>query len=130
MGNDSDRNTINEPEINTPVPGTSLSLNAIFELLAHHHRRNLLRYLSDIDNQTATVDEITTHLIKREAQKTGRHPGHDQIEIALHHTHLPKLAEAGLIEYNARSKTVRYWPHDQITDLLEYVQDDESEETR
>lgn len=88
-----------EMDIDTPAPAISLSLNAMFELLAHHHRRDLLRFLIGADDRIATVDEIATHLITQEAQRTGRQPGHDQIETALHHTHLPKLAEAGVIDY-------------------------------
>lgn len=104
---------------------TSLSLDAIFELLAHRQRRDMLRYLSDSPDNTATVDDVTSHLIDRESQRTSKQPGRDQIEIALHHVHLPKLTEADIIAYDPRSRELRYWPHDQLEALLEYVRSTE-----
>lgn len=103
------------------IRGTDLSLNAILELLTHHHRRELLRELIDDPDHTANLDEITTILIDREIERTGKRPGRTEIETQLHHIHLPKLTNAGIVEYDTRSKEVRYRRHERLEDVLEYL---------
>lgn len=100
------------------IRSTDLSLNAILELLTHHHRRELLRKLIHESDHTANLDEITTTLIEQEIERTGERPGRHEIEIQLHHIHLPKLTDAGIIEYDTRSKEVRYWQEEQLEDIL------------
>jgi len=39
----------------------------------------------------------------------------------LRHSHLPKLEDAGLVEYDSRSETVRYWSQPSLEELLEHV---------
>ena len=106
--------------------GASLSLNAILEILAHHHRREILRALIEAPSDTATVDELTERLARLEADRTGLRPGRDQLEVTFHHVHLPKLTDASLVEYDARSATLRYRPHDRVEELLEMLEDDGS----
>lgn len=108
------------------VPDAALSLNAILELLAHHDRRLILRFLSEAPDHTATVDELVNHLIEEETEQTGKRPGRDQLKMQLHHTHLPKLTEAGVVEYDTRSQELRYWRHERLEDILEYLQSHES----
>ena len=38
----------------------------------------------------------------------------DAVSIELHHSHLPKLAAAGWIEYDPENRTVRYEPRIEI----------------
>lgn len=90
-------------------------LNHVFKLLANHHRRHALTYLVGMDDDTATLDELSGYVAARHAN-SGNNPGHDdELARGLHHIHLPKLEAAGVIEYDARSETIRY--HGQL--LLE-----------
>lgn len=104
---------------NSNIRSTDLSLNAILELLTHHHRRELLRQLVDDPDHTADFDEITTSLIEQELERTGKRPGRTEIEVQLHHIHLPKLMDAGIVEYDTRSREIRYWRHERLEDILE-----------
>ncbi|QSW99389.2 DUF7344 domain-containing protein [Haloterrigena alkaliphila] len=101
--------------------GADLSLNAILEVMAHHHRREILRVLVDSPDHTASIDELMNHVSDLEVARTGQRPGRDQLEIAFHHVHLPALTDVGLLEYDARSKDVRYRRHERVEDLLEYL---------
>lgn len=110
-------------------PGTSataadstLSLNAMLELLTHHHRRELLRFLTDAPDHATDIDDVVTHLIEKDSEWTGARPAHNEIEAQLYHVHLPKLTEAGVIEYDARSKELRYRDHDRLEALLDSLQ--------
>lgn len=99
-----------------------LSLNATLEVLAHHHRREILRTLVDAPRHVAVVDELVSRLSNRETKRTGERPGRDQIVMELHHIHLPKLTEVGLVEYDARSQELRYQRHERLEGLLEYLE--------
>ncbi|WP_415381591.1 ArsR family transcriptional regulator [Halosimplex sp. TS25] len=105
----------------------SLSVDAVLSLLADHQRRDLLRHLIDSNEQTASLDECVRHLLQREQTRFGECPGHEQIETALHHIHMPKLEEAGILEYDSRSRQYRYRGHDQLEAWLERIEDGESD---
>ncbi|WP_459891457.1 DUF7344 domain-containing protein [Halostagnicola bangensis] len=40
------------------------------------------------------------------------------------HSHLPKLKEANLIEYDPRTKTIRYTPNERVEKVLQFVTED------
>nr|WP_139328936.1 hypothetical protein [Haladaptatus litoreus] len=65
------------------------------------------QFVSGASNVDVTVDETVA---KRR----------DRIAIALHHSHLPKLADFGIIEYDMESKTTRYedFPVDNLADWM------------
>ncbi|WP_438267503.1 DUF7344 domain-containing protein [Haladaptatus halobius] len=45
----------------------------------------------------------------------------DEIEVTLFHHHLPKLANIGLIEFDKRTKTIRYRNDPRVESLLTYL---------
>lgn len=112
------------------VPETarvSLSLDATFDMLAHSERRIILQMLVSSSDHTATIDELVTRLVQHEADKTGEMPNPDGIETQIHHVHLPKMENVGLIEYDARSEEIRYWPDDRLERWLQRAQTDETD---
>jgi hypothetical protein len=42
-----------------------------------------------------------------------------RVAIDLHHKSLPKLDDAAVLDYDARSHTIRYWNDDRIPAYLE-----------
>ena len=103
----------------------SLSLDAILHVLADHHRRSLLRYLVETPGETHSFDECARHLVQREAERDGGRPAHDRVKVELHHVHVPMLADAGVLEYDARSREVRYRGHDRLEFWLDRIHADE-----
>ena len=96
--NRGDENGGNDAEI----PSTDL----LFELLADRRRRHILHCLTDQPDGVAEfadlVDAVVDHGPETDAgdRKT--------VRTELYHVHLPKLAEAGVIDYDTRSGAVRY----------------------
>lgn len=127
--NDNDE-TNDEPEpgrsTDGDLPEVSLSLDAILSVLAHHRRRDLLQYLIDSPDQTASIEACVGNLVKREAERTGERPSHDHVEASLYHLHLPKMADAGILDYDPRSREFRYWSHDRLESLLDSIEDYDS----
>jgi hypothetical protein len=97
-----------------PAGSVTLSLDATLELLANHDRRAIISYLRDASRRTATVDELAKHLVERCAAQTGERPGRSHVRSTLHHIHVPKLVDAGVVDYDARTQEVRYWGSERL----------------
>lgn len=93
-----DRTPSPEPETEPPIPS-----DTVFSVLAHRHRRYALSYLLGRDGPV-TVGAIIAHVVGQiESPEEG---AYDRISLRFHHSHLPKLADAGLIEYDREEQIV------------------------
>lgn len=81
-------------------------------LLANERRRAALRYLADRPREPVPVSRLADAV----ETETG-----ERALVALHHDHVPKLAAAGVVEYDAESERVRYLPHAEIEELLAFL---------
>lgn len=88
----------------------------------NHQRRDLLSYLREVPDRTASLDECVGYLMEREEERIGERPGHDQVETALHHIHMPKLADSGVLEYDARCQQLHYCGEDRLEDWHDHIQ--------
>ncbi|WP_266075113.1 ArsR/SmtB family transcription factor [Haladaptatus caseinilyticus] len=79
------------------VQSESRRLDAVFSALSDRKRRRIIDHLSKETDGTATVSELAA---------LSDDPTHSQVH--LRHVHLPRLNETKLVEYDARSETVRY----------------------
>lgn len=104
--------------IKTKAPGW----NAVIANLADVNRRIILAVLADQDgplSRTELAQEVLT-------RKSDGDPQSDleTFLISLHHVHLPKLADAELVVYDADTKTVTYQGHPDLTkEWLEFPSD-------
>lgn len=102
-----------------PLP-SRLATDQFYSALSASHRRRLLYYLSNAEE--STVEELASVLSGWEVTRTGTmHTAADRsaIHIQLHHNHLPRLADAGLVDYDADAGTVRLAPLDpRVTEII------------
>lgn len=80
----------------------------LFDVLSHQHRRFILHALRTAE-MPVPVGELATELVAWEVQRpVSDRSGDDRdaIEVSLVHTHLPKMADAGLIKYNVTGQIV------------------------
>lgn len=115
-------------EADDTIQQVTLSLDAILSLLSDRHRRDLLRYLIESEDDTCTHDKCIGYITRQEERRRGERPGHDEIAAALHHIHIPKLSDAGVVEYDGRSQEIRYWGNDRLEKWLQQIQAAEDEE--
>jgi len=79
------------------------SLNEIFNILSNQRRRQTLRYLSDKDEETASIGELSEQIAAGENEKpVGELTSQERkrVYVALYQVHLPKMANVGVIEYD------------------------------
>ncbi|ADD04043.1 uncharacterized protein Nmag_0455 [Natrialba magadii ATCC 43099] len=112
------------------------SLDLIFELLSNRRRRYALYLLYEQSDGVATLEELTDAIVTFDRQygdtPSSHHAAHadeqltaeDQHQVVkteLQHVHLPKLEDAGILEHDRRSQTVRYWSQPSLEEWLEHA---------
>jgi len=84
----------------------ALEPETAFELLADRRRRQLLAQLAQDGTGTqSTVDELARTLAEKQSKTEATHSVED-VKILLHHNHLPKLADAGVVQYDPQDGIV------------------------
>ncbi|AXG06421.1 hypothetical protein DU500_08305 [Haloplanus rubicundus] len=76
----------------------------LYESLASETRRTVLQFLTQ---RTGCVDvaDVTDYLL-RTADQSRTDERAAQVELQLYHVHLPRLADAGLVEWDTEQRTV------------------------
>lgn len=87
----------------------------LLTLLADHHRRAVLDHLRESDDDVASLQEL--------AAAVGEEDGDEDATLRLHHAALPRLEAAGVVDYDARSDTVRYRGDQYLETLVAFVAD-------
>ena len=97
--------------------GDGGSLDELFELLSHEYRRYVLWALADPDGRTD--EPIRTTLFAGDDEP-------DILRIELRHNHLPKLDDAGLVDWDPKAETLERGPRfEEIEPFLELLDDRE-----
>ena len=81
--------------------------STVYDVLSSAYRRQAMRHLVAGEDDVASVEDLVDALVDHDESVDDRR----HIAIKLHHVALPKLAEAGFIEYDARTQTARACEH-------------------
>ena len=95
------------------VPGVGrhdplLELNEVFSALGHPRRRYVM-YTLVTESSSATLDQLATKLVAWERRKPTEAVTDEErhrMTASLHHAHVPKLADLGVVEYDADDRVV------------------------
>lgn len=101
----------------TPTTQGTLSPSTIFSLLAEERRRYTLQYLGRRVG-AVPLGEVAEQIALREDD-----PSRDRYErviTGLHHIHVPRLCDAGVIRYDPERETLKRLPAaDKLTPYLD-----------
>ena len=99
------------------------SFETVLELLSSPRRRTLLYHLKDqpaeevpLDRLVEEINDIARALPVRDASSS------EEIRAELVQIHLPKLREAGIVQYDADAETVHYTVNEGLESLLRYIE--------
>ncbi|MFU8869618.1 hypothetical protein [Natronococcus sp.] len=111
-----------EPGVELPGVGEHRSsIDEYLSLLSNRRRRDVLYCLAE--TEVASIESLATTIAARESSVPAERVSSDErkpVLVDLYHTHLPKLADRRLIEYDRRSGVVRRSaPDDDLEALLE-----------
>jgi len=87
---------------------STLSQDAAFDLLSNARRRLALKYLLEQDTPVG-IDELAAHVAAVENDTEIEQLDEKQRKrtyVSLYQTHIPKLAKAGVVEYDSDERTV------------------------
>ncbi|WP_254544356.1 DUF7344 domain-containing protein [Halomarina pelagica] len=106
-------------EIPSRVPRDEL-----LDVLADANRRRVLARLSAASDEVVTLDALCERLYEHAAREPETDPERDRrrLAIRLHHTILPRLDEAGLLEYDPRRGRIRYADRPTVESLLDEIE--------
>lgn len=79
-------------------------------ILGSQRCRDVLAYFRESSTEVASVEELASELATQDDRA--------RCAIDLHHSVLPRLSERGVLDYDARSTTVRYDGLPQVEDDL------------
>jgi hypothetical protein len=93
------------------------SIDDVFELLSNDRRRRVCLYLQRTGVEVATLQNLVDALATGAGDEE-----RERLAISLHHRHLPKLDQAGIVDYDPRSNTARYWGQPTVEKWAEHVE--------
>ena len=102
-----------------------VSSDELLSALANEHRRAIINSLTNASDKTLTrdalVDRVADKVRDEDAERaTDEH--RQRIRIELHHTHLPKLEELRIIDYEAETGLVQFVGGELEQDILALVE--------
>jgi len=119
------RESTHPPHVLRKDPGVSRpSFDDIFDLLSSTRRRYAIYYLQQTPDGVATLDDLTEKVAAWETDTAADDVPEDfgqRVRTSLHHTHLPRLDDANIVDYDARSESIRYWGQPVLEEYAEHV---------
>lgn len=106
-------------EITMPVEETSV--DGILELLSHQRRRAILDLLLTHD-RPLTITDLRNEIVEKEqGTEIIEIPSKQvkQVHISLHHVHVPKLEEEGVVNYDSDRNIVE--PTEKLSQLEPFL---------
>lgn len=107
--------TVNSSDTySTPVDVGGDRHDELFAILSDSRRRFVLHTLQFADREMS-VSELTADVVSWEADMTDSGTVEDvrgAVEVSLVHTHLPKMDQAGLLNYDHEGGSVRFTDYD------------------
>lgn len=97
------KNTVTPSNRTSPASTPSVPPSEAYSLLANERRRLIIAYLANMDESTTDAREIADYLSSIGDDRTPAY-------ISCIQQQLPRMAQAGLIDYDEREKTVRPRP--------------------
>lgn len=99
-------------------------IDRILTVLADKDRRRVVEYFSRNGTETETVEVLGARLARLTVKTDGTAaPSTKTVRTELHHVHLPKLEEYGVVEYDARTGQVRYRPDEEVEAAVDSLAD-------
>lgn len=96
--------------------GDPLSETTIHHILQNERRHQVLKYLFERES-TVSLRDLSEWIAEAEADGTPPSEIRDSVYVSLHQNHLPRLDEAGVIEYDKDRKLISLQPEAQSVEV-------------
>ncbi|GAA0243771.1 hypothetical protein ACFFQF_03470 [Haladaptatus pallidirubidus] len=107
-------------KLTEPETEQELDESQIHNVLRNDRRREAIRYLRE-SGGSLTVDDLAEHIATLETDETpAPRKVRKSVYVSLHQTHLPKLDDLGIVEYDQRSKELTL--EDRVREVEVYME--------
>ncbi|QCJ47490.1 MULTISPECIES: DUF7344 domain-containing protein [Haloprofundus] len=98
-------------------------LDTVFELLSVARLRYVLYHLYGMDNDVTGVEDVVDAVCECEAAgtETDETPSRNEVRIDVHHSKLPRLDAAGVVDYDVRQGEIRCYHSSSLEEWLEHA---------
>ncbi|WP_293027550.1 hypothetical protein [Natronococcus sp.] len=89
----------------------AISPDTILSAVANEHRRAILNAVTNASGKTLEDDVLVDRVADRVRDEDAKRESDEhrqRVRIALHHTHLPKLEEARMIDYETETGHIQF----------------------
>ena len=93
--------------ISIPESGNSVSPDVVLSVIANEYRRAVLRSLNRTEGKEVGLSTLTDEVAEHVRGEPLVDEQRQRVRIALHHNHLPKLEECGMIVHDTETDLVR-----------------------
>ncbi len=102
---------------------TAPMVDDVFALLADWRRRTVCRYFVTTGSNSAHVDTLAAAVAGRAAREDvdSTETSEAAVRTALVEEHLPRLDEAGVLDFDERSGSVHYWGQPTVEKWAEHA---------
>ena len=98
---------------------TGRSLDTLLRLVTDRRRRQAIHHLRHEPNGKTTIDGLVDRLHNGGLDADDQPTDREQLAIQLYHTHLPKLVDHGVVEFEPKNGAIRYQPDEQFETVLD-----------
>ena len=102
----------------------SIPPDEVLSAIANEQRRTILDSLNSASEKTLDYDTLVDRVadaVRDEGAEEISDEQRQRVRIALHHTHLPKLEEIRVIDYEAETDHVQFVGGEMVQEVLELV---------
>ena len=90
----------------------------LYRLLASERRRAVVSFLASRTDDMVPLDDVVAVVVESECPDSGPGTHRERVTTELHHVHLPKLDDAGVVFYDDEDWTVEYHGSKRLESLL------------
>lgn len=101
------------------------SVDQLFSTISTECALHVLHYFKESSEAVASLENLSDFVATQDGDTPSRDP--EDTAIRLHHCTIPKLAKAGVVDYDCRQHTVRYREHPVVEEYLSFL--DETDES-
>lgn len=99
-------------------------IDRVLKLLRNKERRKIVEYFANSDADTASMEVLAAQLAGLAVETDGSvESSTDATRTQLHHVHLPKLEDHGVVEYDTRTGDVRYHSDERVESIVASLAD-------
>lgn len=100
------------------------SLDRVLDLVADRNRRQAIQHLRHESKGNTSIDDLVDAVGNGGSVNDDQTTDPEHLALQFYHSHLPMLAEHGVVEFDPERRAVRYQPDERVETVLDSLPDE------